>query len=356
MGEVHHHHLPIRKLRYPITILFLAGTGLSLLSSCTALTGTRLPTPMPSEYIPTAIALTVEARGIHVATPQPGGDGTAPTEGSTPPAGGPTALPEPTSLTATPTPALRARAQNETDVKTTPRATATTRAITPTPTGGIPFGTIQILSPGPASRVTSPFTLRAYFVTGPKGAVRVELLGEDGRLLMRTVKVYGAQPGAQVNAAFDITYEISAAAEAARAQIIIEDDVGRTMAQESVDLILLSMGEADINPPGDLHEAILIEQPTPNALIQGGTLRVSGQARPRSSLPYMVELQTKDGKIVGSRQVAVIPSVDGDFGTFAVDVPYTVSAPTRVRLSVWERGEHIPGIVHLSSLEVMLSP
>ena len=49
-----------------IFCLFLAG----ILAGCAALRGPKYPTLIPTEYVPTAIALTVEAgRPVSVATP-----------------------------------------------------------------------------------------------------------------------------------------------------------------------------------------------------------------------------------------------------------------------------------------------
>ncbi len=124
----------------------------------------------------------------------------------------------------------------------------------------------------------------------------------------------------------------------------------------SVDLFLLSTGLSQVKPPGDKSENIIIDVPEANTLIQGGVVRVSGRGRLRSDQPLRIELQTNSGNIVGSRQVAVTPIPGSSYGAFAVDVPFTISEPSRVRLLVWEPGDQIPGIVHLSSLEIMLSP
>lgn len=191
---------------------------------------------------------------------------------------------------------------------------------------------------------------------GESGRVQIELLGEDGRVLMREIKIYNSPPGARVTMGMEVSFEITAAAELGRIQISTADENGRTSALASSDMILLSVGEADYTPAGDNFEIIVIQQPRPKALIQGGTMRVSGLASPRSERPLMIELHTKEGKIVGTRQVAVESSDTGQYGNFAIDVPYDISAPTQVRLVVWEAGDRIPGIVHLSSLEVLLSP
>lgn len=312
----------------------------TLSSACTALTGPEIPTPLPTEYIPTAIALTVAAQGVTVLPPE------ATQDPRTVP---PPETPEPE---ASPTPAPTA------GEPANPTLEAPTQAPTlaVAPPGEFPFGRIQFLSPGPISVVTSPFLMRAYFLPGANGVARIELLGEDGRLLMREVRNYQVQRGARITMGLDVEFEIPGAAEIGRLQITLEDEFDRVMAVGSVDLLLLSAGQADLNPAGDLQEAIVIQEPSPNGLIQGGTLRVSGWARPRTEKPLMIELLTNEGTIVGTRQVAVEGATNGHHGIFAIDVPYTVSEPTRVRLVVWERGERIPGVAQLSSMEVMLSP
>jgi hypothetical protein len=201
--------------------------------------------------------------------------------------------------------------------------------------------------------------MRAFLAAGPTGNVQIELLGEDGRLLMREIKTVGANENQQITIATEMKFEIAAAAEAGRVAVSIEDKYGRMLALASTDVILLSLGESDINQPGDLdlRENIVIKEPKANALIQGGEVRVSGEARPVSDKPLVVELQTTDGRIAGiSHMVFVDEAPVGTHGKFSIDVPYSVEEPTKVRLVVWERGDRIPGIVHLSSLEVMLSP
>lgn len=240
--------------------------------------------------------------------------------------------------------------------------TATPTVIPPTPTRTpqlvttIPIARIQILRPGPASQVTSPFQVKASLIPGPRGIVRVELLGEDGRVLRQEVLSYQSQDNARLQISTQIEFELAGVAELGRVQISTDDGAGRLMAVASIDVILLSMGEPDLNPPGDGLANLVIAHPKPNALIQGGILQVSGLARPRTAKPLVVELWTTDKRLVGSQQVSVIFSQTNSHGTFVIDVPYQVDKPTRVRLLVWEPGERIPGIAYLSSLEVLLSP
>lgn len=308
---------------------------------CAPLNQPGLPTLMPTEYLPTAIALTLEARGANLntaapVTPIPQNTAETFVNPSPEPTVTPTFVPTPSNPTVTPESIV---------------LPLTTPAI------GIPLGVIQIQAPAEASRVTSPFRLRAQLQPGPNGVVRIELLGEDGRLLMREVKVYRPPPDTPLTLGLEVRFGITAVAEAGRLVISIEDEYNRTMALASVNLILLSVGEPDLNLGGETLERIVIEQPKPDAFIQGGKVYVSGLARPRTDQPLVIELRTSDNRIVGIQHlVHLIPAADGAYSTFAAEVPYQVSAPTRVRLMVWERGGHIAGMAHLSSLEVMLSP
>ena len=315
----------------------------NMLSSCSGMAETPIPTLYPTEYIPTVIAMTLEAQGIELPSNDPATDyvdpPTMPAPTLEPPATQ-TPSPEPIENTTTPssTPIPIELAQNS------------------PPPENIPQSINQIISPGSGSKVISPFILRAAVEPGPNSVVRIELLGEDGQLLMREVRRYQSLQNERVSLGSEVTYGINAVAEAGRMQISIEDEHGRLRSVSSVDLILQSMGNQDLYQPVDQLEDIVLESPKINRLIQGGIMRVAGLARPRSGQPLMIEILSSDGKIVGTRQVSVVPQPDILYGTFAIDVPYTVDYTTRVLVQVWEPGERIPGIVNLSSVEVLISP
>jgi hypothetical protein len=251
----------------------------------------------------------------------------------------------PTSDTETSAQAM-ATIGTETDIPAVKTAT-----LTPTP--ATPIATIQILAPGPASRVISPVHVSAYLKPGARGNIRVDLLGEDGRLLGRKILVYA--PNLSVHMLADMEFEIPGAAEAGRLVISTEDPQGRTIALASVDILLMSMGEADINPPGDLLEDIIIQEPTNNTFIQGGEVIVTGKTRLHSNEPLLVEMIATDGKHIGPIRLVNVPgSTIGGYSPFTAEVPYSVSSPTWVRLIVYENPGRIPGTSHLSSVEILL--
>jgi hypothetical protein len=204
--------------------------------------------------------------------------------------------------------------------------------------------------------VTSPLRLRAFLAPGAGGRVQVELLGEDGRLLVRQVLVFSATPGIKITLFEELEFEIAAVAETGRLQVSTADRFGRTTQLESVELILLSIGGEDLNPPGDRLAPVVVETPRSSTLIQGGELVVSGLARPRSTQPLVLELSDEQGKILATRLVEVAGEGAADHRPFTTTLPYSVAEPTRALLTVRERDDRIPGNVHLTSLEVLLGP
>lgn len=320
-------------------------TGM-VLSGCSALVGPTLPTPIPTQHLPTVIALTVQANG-ESGTALAGAeiDGISLEQSTVTPqvTASPTTQP---SVTPTRTPAG-------------PSATPYTLPPppTPTPTPETPNAGIEIRNLGAFSKVTSPLHIYAYLKPGAGGKVRVELIGEDERVLVRNIKVMDFVPlGAWAVMSLDLDFEIAATAEAAWLKISVDDEFGRTVAMNSVPLILLSVGEADIVPPMDVLSPIIIREPTKRTLIQGGTLIVSGLARPGSENPLLVRLVTAEGREVGMRLAGVNGPGPGSYGEFVVEVPYNIGDPTKVLLTVTEGADSLSDVIHLSSIEVMLSP
>ena len=113
---------------------------------------------------------------------------------------------------------------------------------------------------------------------------------------------------------------------------------------------------AEFTPTSALWQRIIIQEPQPKALIQGGKLIVSGRTRPNSDKPLRVTLVTEDGRLIGQRLAGASITIPGDYGTFISEVPYTVSDLTFALLTVYEDGELISDIAHLSTVEVILAP
>jgi hypothetical protein len=323
------------------------GLLVCLLAACSTLSQSKLPTPLPPEYLPTVIALTLEAGNSPALSETqtslvemiPATDTPLPTETT-----GSAQLPSPTV------------GQEGTQSPTTPVPETPTSGPTPTATPEFPIAGVQIFTPGDLSKVVSPIAITAYLRPGERGRVTLELFGEDGRQLVRQIKTYNTTPGARVNLNAELEFGIQAAAEIGRLVISAQDEIGRVVVLNSVDLILLSLGQEDINPSDALLDDIIIQQPVINTLIQGGTLVVSGLANPDTDRPLHVEIINDKNQIVGQRLAAVDRQEGQVYGTFAVEVPYQVSGFSSVRLVVYEDGEQMSPLRHLSSVEFLISP
>jgi len=231
-----------------------------------------------------------------------------------------------------------------------------TRTPTVTPTAYAPSAAISILQPGPQSRIMNPLRVRAYVRPGGDQRVRIELFGEDGRLLVRKLLVYGAEiESIYIDEILD--FEIGGVAESARLQISTYDSYGRLVNLAAQDMVLLNIGEPDITPPGRLEEPVLIRQPRQNQFVQGGSLLVSGLIEPFNEQPILIELIDRQGKVVGYRQASVTIDPSGGYTPFTVEIPYQVSRATYVAVTVKVYSNtRISGIIYVTAREILISP
>jgi hypothetical protein len=221
----------------------------------------------------------------------------------------------------------------------------------------IPEGEIQIYVPGELSRVTSPFRFVANLEPSPNYSVLIELIGEDGALLARK-NIYALPPisTTRTNAITEIDFEIDGVAEAARLVVSVDDEYGRVRAVASVSLVLLSSGITQMNPYRDIFENIIIEQPSANFMVQGEKLIITGLARTQSDRFLSVELINREGEVVAFGIATMITPEGAEYGFFAAEIAYLVEEPIWVLVVVSETGDTILGTVHLSSIEMVISP
>jgi len=329
---------------------------LGVLSACSIIGSEKPPTPIPTEYLPTILALTLEAGQAELLASL----SASPTPPQTEPTLAPSLTPMVTASTPSPT-SSEASLSTRTESTASPTA-RTTKTPTPSPTPGIPTAAVLIHDPGPMSKIVSPLALTASVNTISGGSLRIELwlepLQADGeaRLLLRDLRTFGNNPLDRIYLDEELVFELGRLSEFAQLRISTYDSYQRPVEAASVDLLLLSVGENDFNPSGDPSQAIVIHEPTENKLIQGGVVIVSGLVRPAGNGNFLIELITQDGKVVGYRQVFVTPDPDGKHVPFIAEVPYDVAEPTWVRLVMHENASRIPGITQLSSVEILLSP
>lgn len=326
-----------------LVIIWLWGAMLILLCGCNVPMKSTLPTPLPTEYLPTVVALTLEA-GKTIYPPL-----TVDTPTNSPSIIQETVISPPTSI---PLPSETSTPKPETPSNIVVSPTAISYGDV-----SIPQAEIEIRTPGHLSKVVSPIPVYAILKPGYEKRVRVELIGEDQRVLTRQIIAipYLNREGEGI-LSLSLNFEIPGTAEAARLSISTEDEFGRMTALNSIPLILMSVGEADLIPALDMRQPIFIQQPAPKTLIQGDTVVVSGRAHPDGDEFIMIQLVAEDGKVVGKRICSLTPPDASDYGMYVIDVPFTVTESTPVLMMVWQSDDGFSNIIHLTSQEILLSP
>lgn len=299
-------------------LLFLASL-LGLLAGCASPASTTIPTAIPPEVLPTVIAQTAESASI------------AGTETFI--ASFPTSIPS-----------------------KTPRPTFT---FTPAPTftitsiPGHKQAAILITSPGPMSKVVSPITLKMNIITGASKIVQVDLYGEDGRLLQRTLKRGVPTSREGILQTIKIPFEIRAAAELGRISVSTQDAFGRVQSLNSVRVILLSSGVNEITTPGNPSEPVAVFNPLLKEVASDGVLNVRADVWPFNLQPLIFELIDPKGKSLGLRLVTV-EHINPQM--IETTIPYKITEPVSARLTIRQDDDRIAGLFYIYTQEVLLNP
>ena len=193
---------------------------------------------------------------------------------------------------------------------------------------------------------------------GEDGLITFSLTGEDGRLIRQQVENYKNYLGRRLWISPTMEFDISAAAELARLSVSTRDMAGRLIKLYSVDVVLMMVGDDDINPPVVTQEPFIIRYPEPAQVVNGGTLVLYSLVRPVNTSPLLVEIIDYSGKVVGSKEF-IVPQPTGDLSHSPVvlEIPYSVDMPTDARVTLSQKSDNrISGIVALSSLVIKLEP
>ncbi len=259
---------------------------------------------------------------------------------------------EPT-ITLTPT---RTKYPTKTYAPTRTRRPSKTPTITLTPAP--PQAYLRIAKPGPLSKVASPIRIEMGLTPGDDGMLYIDLIGEDGRYITREVADYRNFINKQIYTAKEIAFEIPGAAETARLILSVKDWAGRLIALSSVDLVLVQLGDNIINPEAFSQEPYLIRSPKADDIVTGGVVHLSALARPVNDNPLIIELINDTGGAIASKILQVEPpSGNLSHTPFEVDIPYSVSGPTKVRLTIHQVSDgRLPGTIALNSVLITIQP
>lgn len=224
----------------------------------------------------------------------------------------------------------------------------------------IDFGTadLAIIRPGQLSRHTSPIRLIANLNTLLPLETEITLYGEDGRVL--SSKQLWSKPyndPINGNLITDIEFSIPVMAETGRLEVKAFDASGRTWAINSVYLILLSRGITDRNYAPEDQDRILLQLPMPgDRQVKASPIFISGIVRTQSDTPLSVWLIDEGGTTVGEGRASVVLTPGSPYAQFVGEIPYQVSAPTTVFLTIGMEEGRIPGFTYLKTIEFTLLP
>jgi hypothetical protein len=210
------------------------------------------------------------------------------------------------------------------------------------------------------SSLISPINLQILIVSGESEVVRVELLGENSRSLYRVLERVQRNPNGGNYRSFDLSFEIRAVSERGYIRISSKDDVGRIQALNTMPVLLYSIGSNQINPMGNMiYERVMYEGLKDGDEVQGGVVNVKGRFWPFNTQPVFLELLLPDGRPISSR---VLDFKGIDTESFETTLPYKVTEPTLVRLSIHQDNldfasdPDLKKYIYVHTMELMLYP
>ncbi len=236
---------------------------------------------------------------------------------------------------------------------------------------------IWIQSPGLVSLVTSPFVVEGMAASTFEQALMVKLIDTEaastgGESLLAAVPTLIHAPigqGGQFKV--DLTFSIAASERLARVLVYSTSpkDGGMEHAA-SVMVKLITSGEVQIYPsePNLAFETIEIQSPVVSQQINGGELTVSGYSEYffESTLGVVLCGEGKMGNwdpicgttnnVLASGTATIAAEDMGQPGYFSGTIKYTVPGPVHARLVVFAASPMDGGIVHLSSVEIVVNP
>lgn len=220
----------------------------------------------------------------------------------------------------------------------------------------LPLAEIEILAPGDGARLVSPIEIATNLITGPEGRLRIELINEDGEILARKVLIWNLLNAVKQRVHTTLDFEISGVAESARLVVSVDDDYGRLRAISSVDILLLAEGPYEESPALDYLENLVILNPSAESVVESGSILIQGIARTHSDRPLNVQLIARDGRILASGDAYVAHPAGYDYGVFSITLSAQVTSRQWIQVAVRETGDRIPGDLHYSTLEFVLTP
>lgn len=215
---------------------------------------------------------------------------------------------------------------------------------------------ILILEPGPGSRVVGKINLNGEADPTFEQHLLVKVILDDGTEIASVPTIIGVEAGKRGPFSVEIPFSVDTERQAFIQVSSSSARDGGTTHLASVGVTISPTGPEQVYQVEPHPEQLVILQPAPGDQISGGMLHVQGYGWASFEQTLVVDILDIDGKVIGSQPVIVNSPEMGEPGTFEVDMAYTLRTAGPGRVVVRDPSVVIPSDVHLSSIEVNLSP
>jgi hypothetical protein len=214
-----------------------------------------------------------------------------------------------------------------------------------------------ILQPGNSARLVSPLKLKLISKPGEDGLIRIELIGQDNRLIFRRLLDYTAYQGKTLLIEHEIPFEVRDD-ENARLQVILEDRKGKATFLDSIQLTLLKIKGSETIGASPVNPRIKMEMPQPGSSVRGSELVIKAGLKPINDTPVVVEVLASDWHTLTSKILKIsIPIDQTAFTPIEVKLPFKTGSKLPVTIRIrQESNTLITGPVLMWSEKVTLTP
>jgi hypothetical protein len=222
-----------------------------------------------------------------------------------------------------------------------------------------PIEAIQIIEPGPGSRLVSPMAVRVQTrLPVFEQALTLRVLLDDGRDLIPPQAVSASSDeSARLSFAATLPFNVTEERNAFLQAYATSPRDGGVTHLASVGVLVMPGGAAAVRlaETGEI-ERLQILLPAEGAAVSGGVIHVEGIGLATFEQTLLIEVQDAAGAVIGLQPVLVQAPDFGLPGPFATDVAYTLSTAGPGRIVVRDISPAHGSDVHRSSVDVDLAP
>lgn len=216
--------------------------------------------------------------------------------------------------------------------------------------------------------VTSPLTISGQADPTFEQNLVVAIYDESGTELALEPTTIQSDIGQRGPFSIELEFSVSSQ-QAGRISVFSTSAMdGGLVHLNSVDVVLMPSGAAQITTPSEQAESIRIDTPATGAQVSGGVINLSGYSDYyfESTLGMVLcgpggsgsphDLCGSDDNILATGTVMIQSPDVGQPGPFQAEISYSVSETTPARLVLFATSPRDGGFIHIVSINLQLSP